>query len=193
METSSISNQGQKLLIKILNSTDKEALESVLMELGCDIKDVLSFVNANYESEDKEALIKELTTLFNESNDEKASERTNLTRFNNSKDTGYKPKSKKNYGGSSNSLTKTDLIVGMAENAGITKAAAKKALDSMLIEIEGALQKGNRVSLVGFGSWSVSRRATREGRNPKAGQTIKIKAKNVVKFKAGSDLSNAVN
>ena len=61
------------------------------------------------------------------------------------------------------------------------------------IEIEGALQKGNRVSLVGFGSWSVSKRAAREGRNPQTGATIKIKAKNVVKFKAGSDLSSAVN
>ena len=90
-------------------------------------------------------------------------------------------------------MNKTDLINWMAENAGITKAAAKKALDSLLIDIEGALQKGKRVSLVGFGSWSVSRRAAREGRNPQTGQTIKIKAKNVVKFKAGSDLSSAVN
>jgi DNA-binding protein HU-beta len=75
----------------------------------------------------------------------------------------------------------------------LLKQLQKKALDSMLIDIEGALQKGNRVSLVGFGSWSVSRRAAREGRNPQTGKTIKIKAKNVVKFKAGSDLSNAVN
>ena len=90
-------------------------------------------------------------------------------------------------------MNKTDLIEGMAENAGITKAAAKKALESLLIDIEGALQKGKRVSLVGFGSWSVTRRAARDGRNPQTGATIKIKAKNVVKFKAGSDLSSAVN
>ncbi|MBT8393542.1 MAG: HU family DNA-binding protein [Flavobacteriaceae bacterium] len=90
-------------------------------------------------------------------------------------------------------MNKTDLIEGMAESAGITKAAAKKALESMLIDIEGALQKGNRVSLVGFGSWSVTRRAARDGRNPQTGKTIRIKAKNVVKFKAGSDLSRAVN
>ena len=90
-------------------------------------------------------------------------------------------------------MNKTDLIEGMAENAGITKAAAKKALESMLIDVEGALQKGKRVSLVGFGSWSVTRRAARDGRNPQTGKTIKIKAKNVVKFKAGSDLSRAVN
>ncbi len=90
-------------------------------------------------------------------------------------------------------MNKTDLIEGMAEDAGISKAAAKKALDSVLINIEGALQKGQRVSLVGFGSWSVTRRAARDGRNPQTGKTIKIKAKNVVKFKAGSDLGSAVN
>ena len=90
-------------------------------------------------------------------------------------------------------MNKTDLINGMAENAGITKAAAKKALDSLLIDVEGALQKGKRVSLVGFGSWSVTRRAARDGRNPQTGATIKIAAKNVVKFKAGSDLSSSVN
>ncbi|MGM5470100.1 HU family DNA-binding protein [Flavobacteriaceae bacterium LMO-SS05] len=90
-------------------------------------------------------------------------------------------------------MNKTDLVNGMAESAGITKAAAKKALDSLIKDIEGAMQKGKRVSLVGFGSWSVSRRAAREGRDPRTGSIIKIKAKNVVKFKAGSDLSNAVN
>ena len=63
----------------------------------------------------------------------------------------------------------------------------------MLSEVGGALKKGNRVSLVGFGSWSVSRRAARDGRNPQTGATIKIAAKNVVKFKAGSDLSSSVN
>ena len=90
-------------------------------------------------------------------------------------------------------MNKTDLINSMAENAGITKAAAKKALDGLLIDIEGALQKGNRVSLVGFGSWSVSRRAAREGRNPQTGKEIKIAAKKVVKFKAGAELSGNVN
>ncbi|HNQ27501.1 MAG TPA: HU family DNA-binding protein [Aquaticitalea sp.] len=90
-------------------------------------------------------------------------------------------------------MNKTDLINGMAEKAGISKAAAKKALDAFLSDVEGALKKGKRVSLVGFGSWSVSKRSAREGRNPQTGKTIKIKAKNVVKFKAGSDLSNAVN
>ena len=90
-------------------------------------------------------------------------------------------------------MNKSDLIDGMAEDAGITKAAAKKALESFLGNVEGSLKRGNRVSLVGFGSWSVSRRAAREGRNPQTGKTIKIAAKNVVKFKAGADLSGAVN
>lgn len=90
-------------------------------------------------------------------------------------------------------MNKSDLIDAMAEDAGITKAAAKKSLESFLENVQNSLKKGNRVSLVGFGSWSVSKRAAREGRNPQTGKTIKIKAKNVVKFKAGSDLSNAVN
>ena len=90
-------------------------------------------------------------------------------------------------------MNKTELIDAMAADAGITKAAAKKSLESFLGNVEGSLKKGNRVSLVGFGSWSVSKRAAREGRNPQTGATIKIKAKKVVKFKAGSDLSRAVN
>ena len=90
-------------------------------------------------------------------------------------------------------MNKTDLIDGMAESAGITKAAAKKALESFLGDIEKTLKNGDRVSLVGFGSWSVSNRAAREGRNPQTGKTIQIAAKNVVKFKAGAELSGAVN
>ncbi|MDT0554537.1 HU family DNA-binding protein [Patiriisocius hiemis] len=90
-------------------------------------------------------------------------------------------------------MNKSDLIDAMAEDAGVTKAAAKKALESFLGNVEGSLKKGNRVSLVGFGSWSVSKRAAREGRNPQTGKTIQIAAKNVVKFKAGSDLQSSVN
>ena len=90
-------------------------------------------------------------------------------------------------------MNKSDLIEAMASDAGITKAAAKKSLESFLGNVEKSLKKGNRVSLVGFGSWSVSKRAAREGRNPHTGKTIKIPAKKVVKFKAGSDLSNSVN
>jgi len=90
-------------------------------------------------------------------------------------------------------MNKTELIDAMAADAGITKAAAKKSLESFLGNVEKSLRRGNRVSLVGFGSWSVSRRNAREGRNPSTGQTIQIAAKNVVKFKAGSDLSSSVN
>ena len=90
-------------------------------------------------------------------------------------------------------MNKSDLIDAMAEDAGVTKAAAKKALESFLGNVQGSLKKGNRVSLVGFGSWSVTRRAAREGRNPQTGKTIQIAAKNVVKFNAGSDLQTSVN
>jgi len=90
-------------------------------------------------------------------------------------------------------MNKSDLIDAMATDAGISKAAAKKALESFLGNVEGSLKAGNRVSLVGFGSWSVSQRAAREGRNPQTGKTIPIAAKNVVKFKAGSDLQDSVN
>ena len=90
-------------------------------------------------------------------------------------------------------MNKSDLIEAMAEDAGVTKAAAKKALESFLGNVQGSLKNGNRVSLVGFGSWSVTRRAAREGRNPQTGKTIQIAAKNVVKFKAGSDLQTSVN
>jgi len=90
-------------------------------------------------------------------------------------------------------MNKSDLIDAMAADAGVTKAAAKKALESFLGNVQGSLKKGNRVSLVGFGSWSVSKRAAREGRNPQTGKTIKIAAKKVVKFKAGSELQGSVN
>ena len=89
-------------------------------------------------------------------------------------------------------MNKSELIDAMAADAGITKAAAKLALESFLGNV-GTLNKGGRVSLVGFGSWSVSKRAARDGRNPQTGKTIKIAAKNVVKFKAGAELEGAVN
>ncbi len=90
-------------------------------------------------------------------------------------------------------MNKSELIESMAADAGISKAAAKKALDSMMNNVEGSLKKGNRVSLVGFGSWSVTKRAAREGRNPQTGKAIKIAAKNVVKFKPGAELKGCVN
>ena len=81
-------------------------------------------------------------------------------------------------------MNKSELIDAMAADAGISKAAAKAALESLIGSVGKTLKGGGRVSLVGFGSWSVSKRAARDGRNPQTGATIKIAAKNVVKFKA---------
>lgn len=89
-------------------------------------------------------------------------------------------------------MNKAELIEKIADGAGLSKADAKRALDSFVDATTGALKKGDRVALVGFGSFSVSKRAARTGRNPKNGQPIKIAAKKVVRFKAGSDLSSAV-
>ncbi len=90
-------------------------------------------------------------------------------------------------------MNKAELIDAIASNAGLSKADAKKALDGFVDATTKALKKGDRISLVGFGSFSVSKRAARTGRNPQTGKEIKIAAKNVVRFKAGSDLSTKVN
>jgi DNA-binding protein HU-beta len=90
-------------------------------------------------------------------------------------------------------MNKSQLVDAMAQDAGVSKAAAKKALESFLNNVEGALKKGGKVSLIGFGTFSVQTRKAREGRNPATGAKIKIAAKKVVKFKAGSDLAKSVN
>lgn len=90
-------------------------------------------------------------------------------------------------------MNKTELIDVMASSASISKSSAKAALESLLENVGKSLKNGNRVSLIGFGTWSVSERSARDGRNPQTGATIKIPAKNVVKFKAGADLSKSVN
>ncbi len=90
-------------------------------------------------------------------------------------------------------MNKSNLIEAMAADAGISKAAAGKALDSMMANVKRTLKKGDKVSLVGFGSFSVGNRAARDGRNPQTGATIKIPARTVVKFKAGTELKDAVN
>jgi DNA-binding protein HU-beta len=89
-------------------------------------------------------------------------------------------------------MTKADLVAKMAGGAGITKAAAEKALGGFLGGVSDALKKGDKVTLVGFGTFSVAKRAAREGRNPQTGKKIKIKATKVVKFKAGSKLKGMV-
>jgi DNA-binding protein HU-beta len=89
-------------------------------------------------------------------------------------------------------MNKAELIDAMAAGAGLSKADAKKALDAFVGSTTDALKKGDRVALVGFGSFSVSTRSARKGRNPQTGKEISIPAKKVVKFKAGADLSKGV-
>jgi DNA-binding protein HU-beta len=86
-------------------------------------------------------------------------------------------------------MNKKELIGAISDNAQMTKATAKKTLYATLSVITAALKKGDRVALVGFGSFSVSKRAARKGRNPQTGKDIKIAAKKVVKFRAGSGLA----
>lgn len=89
-------------------------------------------------------------------------------------------------------MNKQELIVAIAEESGLTKADSKKALDAFISATSASLKKGDRVALVGFGSFSVSKRAARKGRNPQTGKEIKIAAKKVVKFKPGTELSKSV-
>lgn len=89
-------------------------------------------------------------------------------------------------------MNKAELIESIASDAKISKADAKRALDAFVTNTTKALKKGDRVALVGFGSFSVSKRAARKGRNPQTGKEIKIAAKKVVKFKAGADLTGKV-
>jgi DNA-binding protein HU-beta len=86
-------------------------------------------------------------------------------------------------------MNKAELITQIAEDAGITKTQANAALDSFQDTVAKTLKKGDKVTLVGFGTFSVSKRAARNGRNPQTGEVIKIKAKKVAKFKAGKELS----
>jgi DNA-binding protein HU-beta len=89
-------------------------------------------------------------------------------------------------------MTKEELIAKAAQDAGISKTQATSALKSILASIEKALKKGDKVSLVGFGTFSVTKRAARKGRNPATGQEIKIPAANIPKFKPGKKLKDAV-
>ncbi|MEM6378542.1 MAG: HU family DNA-binding protein [Bacteroidota bacterium] len=90
-------------------------------------------------------------------------------------------------------MNKGDLINQIAGSAEISKADAEKALDATLETIIGALKGGDKVTLIGFGTFSISHRAERQGRNPQTNQTITIPAKNVVKFKAGKNFTDSVN
>lgn len=90
-------------------------------------------------------------------------------------------------------MNKSELIDAIAESADISKAAAGRALDAAVDAVKDALKKGDMVTLVGFGSFYVGKRAARTGRNPRTGAAIKIKAAKVPKFRAGKALKDAVN
>jgi DNA-binding protein HU-beta len=90
-------------------------------------------------------------------------------------------------------MSKADLVEKIAKDATISKAASEKAVNSFIEAVTASLKKGNPVTLIGFGTFSVGKRAARTGRNPKTGAVLKIKAKKVAKFKPGAALKTAVN
>jgi len=89
-------------------------------------------------------------------------------------------------------MNKAELIAKIAEDAGITKTQANLTVDAFVDAVTKTLKKGDKVTLVGFGTFSVSKRAARNGRNPQTGAVIKIKAKKVAKFEAGKELSSKI-
>ncbi len=89
-------------------------------------------------------------------------------------------------------MNKAELIDAMAAKAGLTKADTKKALDAFMEAVSEALKAGDRVGLVGFGSFSVAERKSRKGMNPKTRKPINIPAKKTIKFKAGNELSGGI-
>ena len=90
-------------------------------------------------------------------------------------------------------MNKSELIDAIAKNADMSKAAASRALDAAIAAVQQSLKKGGMVTLVGFGTFYVGKRAARSGRNPRTGDTIKIKAAKVPKFRAGKALKDAIN
>lgn len=90
-------------------------------------------------------------------------------------------------------MKKVELVEAVANATGLTKADATKAIDATFEAITAALVKGDKVPIVGFGTFDVSKRAEREGRNPRTGETVTIAARNAVTFKAGTALKDAVN
>lgn len=90
-------------------------------------------------------------------------------------------------------MNKTELIEHIAKNANISKAAASRAVEATIGAIKTTLRKGGAVSLVGFGTFAVAKRAARAGRNPRTGAAVKIKAAKVPKFRPGKALKDALN
>jgi DNA-binding protein HU-beta len=91
------------------------------------------------------------------------------------------------------SMNKGELVEAIAKTAGLSKAQAESALNATLHAIQTSLAKGNSVSLVGFGTFAVSKRAARKGKNPRTGEVIKIPARKVARFKPGKALADVVN
>ena len=89
-------------------------------------------------------------------------------------------------------MNKSQLVDAIAKKANLSKADAKRALDAFMGTTKDALKKGDKIALVGFGTFSVTKRSARKGRNPQTGKEISIPAKKVVRFKAGADLSGTV-
>jgi DNA-binding protein HU-beta len=104
---------------------------------------------------------------------------------------GARAEDKRNLPG--DEMNKADLINRIAAGSRISKSQAASAIDTAVDSITGALKKGDRVALIGFGTFSVSQRKARNGRNPQTGATIKIAARRVAKFSAGAELKKAVN
>lgn len=90
-------------------------------------------------------------------------------------------------------MNKSELVAKIADKSDISKAAAERALQATVDAVTAALKKGDSVTLVGFGTFSVSRRGSRKGKNPRTGATITIKARNTPKFKPGKALKDSVN
>lgn len=90
-------------------------------------------------------------------------------------------------------MNKAELVEAIATGTGLTKTKSAEVVESFVESITGALKKGDKVTLVGFGTFSTSKRKARKGRNPKTGAEINIAGKTVAKFKAGSELSKSVN
>ena len=90
-------------------------------------------------------------------------------------------------------MKKAELVEAVAEKAGLTKADADRAIKAFAEVVTKVLKKGDKVAIPGFGTFSVAKRAAREGRNPRTGETVKIAARKAVTFKAGSALKDAVN
>lgn len=89
-------------------------------------------------------------------------------------------------------MTKVELVEKMAKDSDVSKAAAQKALESFVDGVKKTLKKGGKVTLVGFGTFSVGKRAARKGRNPRTGAVIKIKASKAPKFKAGKAFKDSI-